>query len=227
VRGIITDDWREGRWSDAQVQPSAVALSDGRLDWLGSDRFDASISDAYDSFDEEFVGDAGPISRSIALGGRNDVKWALPLSSLVVGCDARIANARASALDEIITPDNMGIKSIGKIGAAPISPVELADDRGLFVHASGTALYEIPWDGNRGRYVVAPFSKLTTTLFQTGILGMDVQSLPDQRIWVATAERRCGDDRVRAWRTGARGAYPDLDVDRHGFLPRLLRLAGR
>jgi hypothetical protein len=190
---VATENWREGRWSGVQGQPAAVAISDGRLDWLGPDRFDASVSDAYESFDEEFEGDAGPISRSIALGGRNDVKWALPLSSLVIGCDARIANARASALDEIITPTNMGIKSLGKIGAAPISPLELADDRGLFVHASRTALYEIPWDGNRGRYTVAPFSKLTKTLFANGILaGMDVQSLPDQRVWVPIN----GDDAV-------------------------------
>lgn len=180
-----TSDWREGRYSDLRGQPSAVSIADGRLDWLGDDIFDASISDAYESFDEEFVGDAGPISRAIALGGRNQVQWALPLSSLVIGCDGRIANARASTLDELITPDNFGMKSLAKIAAAPLSPVELADDRGLFVHGSRTSLYEIPWDSNRSRYVVSPFSKLTTDLFRTGIRSIDVASLPDQRIWVA------------------------------------------
>jgi hypothetical protein len=179
------DDWRQSRYDGVSGYPSAVAFDDGRLVWMGDDLFDASISDAYESFDEDFVGDAGPLSRSIALGGRNDVKWGLSLSSLMIGCTRRIANARASSLDEILTPDNFGLKSSGKVGAAAIDPVELADDRGLFVQASGKDLYEVTWSPEKARYVTAPFTKLTTKLFATGILGLDVQTLPDQRVWVA------------------------------------------
>lgn len=185
---VAVDDWRQSRYDGVNGYPSGVAFDDGRLVWLGSDLFDASISDAYESFDEDFAGDAGPLSRSIALGGRNDAQWGLSLSSLMIGCTQRIANVRASSLDEVLTPDNFGVKSAGKVGAAAINPVELADDRGLFVQASGKDLYEVTWAPEKARYVTAPFSKLTKSLFSSGILNLDVATLPDQRIWVANSD---------------------------------------
>ncbi len=183
-----TERWREGQFSPVQGWPTAVVLFDGRLWWFGSDKVAGSISDAYESFDEDFVGDAGPIIRSIAVGGRNEGRWAMALSSLMIGCDGRVVNARANSLDEVLTPENTGMKSTGKIGAAAISPVELADDRGVFVQSSGNLLYEITWSSEKGRYVVTPFSKLTANMFQTGISGMAVQTLPDQRLWVPTED---------------------------------------
>lgn len=183
-----TKQWREGRYSALNGYPAAVLLNDGRLIWAGSDQFDASISDAYSSYDETFEGDAGPISRSIALGGRNEAVWMLGLSSPMIGCDSRIANARASSLDEKITPTNFSMKTAGKVGAANIRPVELADDRGLFVASGGRMIYEIVWSSEKGRYVVSPFTKLTSRLFRGGIEAMAAQTLPDQRIWITTTD---------------------------------------
>jgi hypothetical protein len=180
-----TDDWSEGRWSSARTQPSSVALSDGRLVWAGDDMIDASISDAYESFDDTYLGDAGPISRSIAVGGRNKARWMLPLSSLVIGCDTRIVNARASTLEEILTPDNFNMKSVRAIGAAAKSPVELADDRLLFIQNSTKKLEEVVWDASKGTYTVSDYSKLNGDLFSDGgIYEIAAQSVPDQRIWV-------------------------------------------
>lgn len=183
-----TKQWREGRYSALNGYPAAVMLNDGRLLYAGADQFDASIADAYSSFDETFEGDAGPISRSIALGGRNDAVWMLGLSSPMIGCDSRIANARASSLDEKITPTNFSMKTAGKVGAANLRPVELADDRGLFVASGGRMLYEIVWAADKGRYVVSPFTKLTSRLFRNGVSAMAAQTLPDQRIWITTTD---------------------------------------
>jgi hypothetical protein len=180
-----TDDWNEGRWSNARTQPSAVALSDGRLIWAGEDMFDASISDAYESFDDTYLGDAGPISRSIAVGGRNRARWMLPLSTLLIGCDTRIVNARASTLEEILTPDNFNMRSVRAIGAAAKSPAELADDRMLFIQNSGKKLEEVVWDASKGTYTVSDYSKLNGDLFSDGgIYEIAAQTAPDQRVWV-------------------------------------------
>lgn len=181
-------DWQEGAWSALRGYPAGVVMHEGRLIWVGQDRIWGSVSDAYSTFDEDFVGDAGPLLRSIAIGGRNEARWALPLSSLLIGCDARIANVRASSLDEILTPDNFAIKSLGKIGAASLTPVEAADDRALFAHASGNAIYEVSWSSEKSRYLVTPFSKLTTDLLASGIADMGISTLPDQRIWVPTTD---------------------------------------
>lgn len=183
-----TKDWREGQWSDAQGWPAAPVMHDGRLSWVGSDQFAGSVSDAFTSFDEDVIGDAGPIIRSIALGGRNEARWGLSLNTLMIGCDSRIVGARASSLDEILTPDNFGLKSAGKVGTAPIQPVELADDRALFVQNAGNLLYEITWSSEKGRYVTSPFSKLTADMFASGIVDMAVQTLPDQRVWICNSE---------------------------------------
>jgi len=181
----FTEDWREGVWSEVNGWPTCVVLDDGRLDWSGYDGFWASVSDAYESFDEDFIGDSAPLLRSIAVGGRNEARWLAPLSTLMIGTGRLIASARASSLDEIKTPENFGIRRQGgRVGAARVNPAILADDRALFVEASGNALYELNFDSSKGRFLATEFSKLTTSPFSSGIVGVAVQNRPDQRIWV-------------------------------------------
>lgn len=183
-----TDNWREGMWSEVTGWPTCVALDDGRLDWAGYDGFWASVSDAYESFDEDFVGDAGPLLRSIAVGGRNEARWLAPLSTLMIGTGRLIASARASSLDEIKTPENFGIRRQGgMVGAARVNPAVLADDRLLFVEASGNALYELNFSAEKARFLATEFSKLTTEIFKVGVRSIATQNRPDQRVWVTLA----------------------------------------
>lgn len=60
-----TTDWSESEWSDRRGYPSAVALHEGRLWWGGKTKIIGSISDAYESFDEDIEGDSAVINRSI------------------------------------------------------------------------------------------------------------------------------------------------------------------
>ncbi len=184
-----TTDWRESAWSAAQSWPSALLFAEGRLWWLGEEDGEwGSVSDAYYSFDESVIGDAGPISRSIALGGRNRIQWAVNMGAPIVGTDARIVTTRANTLDDTITPENFKNVPISKVGAASVSPVELSDDRALFVEPAGVTTEEISYSNARSRYVVAPFSKLTTELFALGITEMATSLIPDQRIWVTVTD---------------------------------------
>lgn len=180
-----TSQWREGAWSEVNGWPTGTIIDDGRLNFGGYDAFWGSVSDAYDSFDEDFVGDAGPLLRSIAVGGRNEVRWLAGLSTLMIGTGRLIASARASSLDEIKTPDNFGIRRQGgHVGAARVDVAVLADDRALFVEASGNALYELNYSAEKGRFLATEFSKLTTEIFESGIKKIVVQNRPDQRIWI-------------------------------------------
>jgi hypothetical protein len=184
-----SDDWQEGQWSERMGYPSGVALGGGRLWWTGDDAVWGSISDAYSNFDEEYDGDAGPISRAIALGGRNEGRWMLSLSQILLGCDSRIAAVRASSLDEIITPTNFDVKNVDKVPCARVTPVELRNDRGLFVADSGTSVYEVSQSGDgSGKFIASRFSLLSEASFQTGITQMVVQNFPDQRIWVSAED---------------------------------------
>jgi len=180
-----SSDWQAGMWSAEVGYPSAVKIDDGRLWWVGDDKEWGSISDAYESFDETLEGDAGPINRSIALGGRNKARWAAGVGTMLVGCDGQIIETTASALDEVITPTNLHNRSLGKVGAAKVAAVDCADDRTLFVEASGAAIYEASYDSSKGKRLVTEFSKLTKDIFEDGIRQMAVQNRPDQRILVA------------------------------------------
>lgn len=185
-----TDQWEEGEWSDNLYWPSAVAFSDGRLFWSGSDRLWGSISDAFDSFDDTEEGDSGPIIRSIATGGVNDTQWLMALQRLMVGTEGAVATVKSSSFDEPLTPTNNSIKDAATTGAAPVDPARV-DTRGLFVERSGTALMELTFDGPSGEYIATQLSKLVTEVFEVGVKQLAVQRRPDTRIWIVMDDGSC------------------------------------
>lgn len=185
-----TEDWREGMWSDNRSWATAVCLSEGRLFWLGDDKFWGSVSDGYDDFDETTEGDSGPISRSIAIGAVNVVQWALPLQRVVVGANGAEISAKSSSLDEPLTPTAFSLKSATSIGSADVDAVRI-DGRGVFVSRNARALYELVFDGGSGDYQVADITQLCSTWFSSGIVDLAVSRLPDTRIWVILANGDC------------------------------------
>ena len=185
-----SSDWREGEWSANQYWPSAVAFAEGRLWWSGSDRLWGSVSDDYDNFDDSIEGDSAPISRSIATGGVNDTQWMIALQRLLVGTEGAISTCKSSSLDEPLTPSNLSIKDSSSTGASSVDPVKV-DGRALFVDRSGTALFELSFDGTNGDYNATQLSKLATDLFQAGIKTMAVQRRPDTRVWIILDDGSC------------------------------------
>lgn len=90
-----SSDWWEGQWSDRRGWPSSVALHESRMGMFGSDKINLSISDGYEDFDDEFEGDAGPISRTIGQGPIDTITWALSLTRLLIGTESTSANIEA------------------------------------------------------------------------------------------------------------------------------------
>jgi hypothetical protein len=167
-----------------------VALYDGRLWWSGFDRIWGSVSDDFTNFDEDFEGDAGPISRSIATGGINETQWLLGLQRLLIGTEGAIAVAKASSLDEPLTPTGFTIRDASSLGVAAVDPAKL-DGRGLAVERAGRAVMEIVFDSSQADYRVTQLSKLTTALFDDGVRSIAVQRRPETRIWIITETGGC------------------------------------
>jgi hypothetical protein len=186
----FTADWQEGEWSANRTYPSAVCLADGRLWWSGSDKLWGSVSDAFEGFDEDLEGDAGPINRSIATGGVNATQWLMSLQRLIAGTEGAVAVAKSSSLDEPITPTNLSIRNTSTTGAAPVDPA-MIDTRGLFIERSGQAVMEVVFDGSSGDYVTTQLSKLTTDLFSSGVKHLAVQRRPDTRSWMVMDDGSC------------------------------------
>jgi hypothetical protein len=182
--------WRIGEWSAANIWPSAVSLYDGRLWWSGFDRIWGSVSDDFTNFDEDFEGDAGPISRSIATGGINETQWLLGLQRLIIGTEGAVAVAKASSLDEPLTPTGFTIRDASSVGVGAVDPAKL-DGRGLAVERAGRAIMEIVFDASQSDYRVTQLSKLTTELFISGVRSIAVQRRPETRVWIVCNDGTC------------------------------------
>lgn len=176
-----TDVWAEGAWSDYRGWPSAVEFIEGRLAWLGRDRFIASITDAYYSFDPDFEGDAGPINKTI--GGKmvDSFSWILPLTRALLGGQGAEYTARSNNFDEPLTPSNCNIKRTSGQGSAPVAAVAV-DERGMFVQRGGTRLFEMAIDPSSYNYVASDLTAIIPEIGQPSIVRVDVQRQPDTRI---------------------------------------------
>jgi hypothetical protein len=181
--GSITasSDWYEGEWSDRRGWPSAVALHEGRLWWAGESKIYGSISDQYESFDDNQEGDSGPISRTIAHGPVKIIHWLLSMGRLLFGTSENSANvgaafadpnnpltARSTSFDEPLSPSNFNIKTISS--------------RGVFVDQSQQRLYELTYNVDQQDYKPLDLSVFAPDFNDSGIIQMAVQYKPDIRV---------------------------------------------
>ena len=176
-----SDSWSEGQWSTKEGYPSAVAFYEGRLWWAGKDKINGSVSDAFESFDDETEGDSGPISRSIGSGPVDSINWLLPMERLLLGTDSVEASARSSSFDEPLTPTNFNIKKPSTQGSAKVGAVKI-DSLGYFVQRSGRRVYSLDFDAKYYNYTSIDMTVLAPDICAPGISVMAVQRQPDTRL---------------------------------------------
>lgn len=175
-----TSDWSESYWSDYRGFPSAVAFDGGRLWWAGKNRQWGSVSDAFDSFDDEVEGDAGPINRSIGSGPVDTIYWLLSGSRLLRGAGAAVAEIKSSSLDEPITPSNYNPKDVSDEGSANVAAVKVGTG-GIYVQQGGTRVFEAAFDGNTLDFAAADLSVHVPEIGEPGIIKLAVQKRPERR----------------------------------------------
>lgn len=173
--------WAEGSWSDYAGWPSAVLIYEGRLWWFGKGSAWGSVSDAYETFDPDFEGDAGTINRFVGSGPVDHVNWALPLLRLLVGTDAEEISCRSSAFDEPLTPTNFNPKAASTQGSSAVAAVKL-DSRGIFVDKSKRRLYELAYNPAGQDYDSTDLTVLCPEIAESNIVRIAVQRKPDTRI---------------------------------------------
>ncbi len=214
-------DWWEGEWSARRQFPTAVALHEGRLWWLGQDKIWSSISDAYESFDDNQEGSAAPISRSIGFGPIRVIHWALALGRLLFGTSDNSANvapakmdgnsplsARSTSFEEPLTPSNFNIKTVSS--------------RGVFVDRTKQRLYEMIYDIDQQDYRSVDLSVFAPDYNEAGITQIAVQMKPDIRVHCVRADGTAGVlvydrlENVICWcevsSAGASGLIEDVSV---------------
>lgn len=176
-----TEFWSEGEWSEYRGWPSAGCLYESRLCWVGLDKEWGSITDAFDSLDPDFEGDAGPISRSIGSGPVETLNWIVPLQRLMIGGLLSEFSCRSSNFDEPLTPTNFNIKPSSGQGSATVQAVKV-DDGALFVQRGGVRLFELEFSPETYNYRAKDLCQLVPEIGRPRIVRVAVQRQPDTRI---------------------------------------------
>lgn len=184
-----TKVWQLGSWSDVAGWPTSVRIHEGRLWWFGKNGVWGSISDAYDSFDETFLGDAAPINRTIGSGPVDTINWGLSLKGLLVGAQGAEFTARASSLDDPLTPTNFNLKVSTTQGSGAVDAIKV-DQSGYFVNRSNTKVYDLSFDLKSYDYGSTDLMELAPEIALAGIVRMDCQRLPDTRLHCVLADGR-------------------------------------
>jgi hypothetical protein len=185
-----TANWREGEWSTRRGWPDEVKIDGGRLCWIGKGKTILSISDAYDSYDPDYEGDAGPINRSIPASNSERVNWALSLERLCFGTDGGEFVVRSSSLDEPLTPTLFNPKSPSDRGSANVPAVKDGTS-GYFVGAAGVKLIELAFGAENTSDYSTTNGDLCQLVPEIGLAGFTriaVQQNPDKRFHCLRAD---------------------------------------
>lgn len=174
-----TDVWSEGAWSTKNGYPSAVALHEGRLWWAGKDKLWASVVDDYTNFDEDYVGDAAPISRSIGVGPVDTIRWLASAQGLVVGAQAAEWVVRSTSLGEPITPSNFNLRADGTRGSSAVQGI-VVDHNILYIDRTGSRILALSPEG--GSYRNVDLAALYPEAGSSDVVRTAVQRTPDTRI---------------------------------------------
>lgn len=175
-----TEDWAEGEWSDYRGFPSSVAFTEGRLFWAGRNGIFGSISDSFESFNANQIGDSGPIDRTIGSGPVDNINWILGLQRLILGAEGAEFVCKSSSLDEPLTPTNLNVKPASSQGSGSVEAITV-DKIGIYVQRGGSRVMEIALQDD-GEYGSTDLTLLVPEVTQGQVVRMAVQRQPDTRI---------------------------------------------
>ena len=141
-----------------------------------------SVVDAYDSYDPDYVGDAGPISRTIASGTSDKINWLESSLRLLIGGDLNEYAARSSSVDEPLTPTAFNVKVTSNQGSARVAASRI-DSSSVFVNRTGIKIFENKLQ-SRGTfdYGVTDLCQIVPEIGSPGIVRMAIQRQPDTRV---------------------------------------------
>jgi hypothetical protein len=187
-----TQDWYQGDWSPRRGYPSSVALFDGRLFWAGKNNIWGSSSDLLDSFDDSVEGDGATIKRSIGAGPVDNVNWLLALNNLVLGDEGAARVAKASSIDQPLTPTAFSLKAIAELGTAPVRALKV-DTNGVYIGRNGSRIFQLSADASM--YSIVPYTPtdLTAIVPEIGVPAFTrcaIQRFKDTRLHFVRGDGR-------------------------------------
>jgi hypothetical protein len=180
-----TDNWKEGRWSDRRGFPSAVEFFGARLWLAGKDRTIGSVVDDFSNHDQDYVGDAGPIDRSIGTGPVDKINWLIQLQQLVAGGQGAEFLCRSSSLEEPLTPTNFNLRESTTYGSNNVAAVKI-DASAVFVDRTATRVMEVVTDA--AAMETGELTVLSHDICKPGIVRIAVQRRPETTVHLVRSD---------------------------------------
>lgn len=190
----FTSNWQEGYWSDARSFPSAVALHGGRLFHANGGNLFGSVADDYENFNQDTIGDAGPIIRTLGSGPVDRIHYLISLLRLLIGTAGAELALTSSSLDEPVTPSNSNARGIGTQGSANLRGLKM-DTKAIMLQRSRGRVFMIGPGGQGsafGDYEGFELTLLVPDLLAAGVVSYAIQRQPDTRIHCVLADGRVG-----------------------------------
>lgn len=186
-RIVYTERWREGQWSGVMGWPTVARLQEGRLWLMNLNHVWGSVSDVYESFDEEKDGDAAPLNRTIGEGAVDEIYWLLGLQRLIAGNASAEVSIRSTSFDEPITVEQYNSKDASTIGSANVDAVKVDQD-GFFIARDGHGIYTMAFARAANDYQGIPVDTLVPEIGDPLVVRMAVQRHPETRVWIVRSD---------------------------------------
>lgn len=173
--------WAEGAWSRHDGWPTAVCLFEGRLWWGGRGRLWGSVSDAFDSFDVTIEGASGSIAKTISDGPSDLISWIAVGRRMALGAAGGVFEARASNLDDPLTPGACELRRFSTMGSADLPAVPV-NERLHFVQRAGRELLEATASGVDSSQETIRLTAHAPEAGEAGFVRLAVQNQPEVRV---------------------------------------------
>lgn len=208
--------WYQSMWTAVAGWPTSVVIHEGRLWWLGADYEWGSISDDYENYDIDAIGDSAPVIRSVGQGPIANINWGLSMNHLLAGADTSIIAARSDSIDSPLTPTNFNLKQTTGNGAFPLQAYRI-DEHAVYVDQSGRRVYELSFSIQIYNYIPSDMTRLNPDIGIPGFVSVAVQRQPDTRIHFVRTDGQVAcliydpeDDVVAWWRIQTAGVIENV-----------------
>ena len=131
------------------------------------------------------------ISRSIGAGPVDTVCWLSSNQRLLLGTQGTEYSARASTLDEPLTPTAFVMRPASSQGSALADTVKI-DNRVVFIQRNGSKVYELSFDTRWYDYSPKDLTAIVPEIGYPSIVRIAVQRQPDTRVHCVRSDGSVG-----------------------------------
>lgn len=188
-------EWKLGAFSGTTGYPSCVAFHEQRLVLANTDSQSQTLwfsragdievfQPDNDSYKDE-VDSTSAMTYTVASKDSNDIVWLSSRNALLIGTTGVIFAAKASSLDEAITPTNISIKPAVKNASYRSMPIETTSAT-LFIHNHQRKVMELAYSVEQDSMVSVDLSILAEHLGQNKFQQIVRQEEPYNILWAIT-----------------------------------------